>query len=270
MRSDAYQVVVVRYGCRTTRRSEVYLNYHLYGEPDGPIGMDYFFWVLRGAQRTVVVDTGFSADGGAKRARQTLIPPPAAVAQLGIDPATVADVVLTHAHYDHIGNVDAFGPARLTMARREYEFWAGPLAGREQFRHSVEQRELDVLATARAAGRLELFDGERVLAPGIRLIEVGGHTPGQLIVLVETTAGPVLLTSDAVHYAEELARDRPFAQVADVPAMYRGFDLIRSLAKRSGARVITGHDPDTLAGCTPLGGPAPVGALAGTIGSVPR
>ena len=70
-----YQVTIVKYGTRQTTRGDVFLNYHLYGEPDGPIGMDYFFWVVRNAERTIVVDTGFSAAGGANRKRTTLIEP---------------------------------------------------------------------------------------------------------------------------------------------------------------------------------------------------
>src|ERR1051325_813120 len=62
-----WQVTIVRYGTRQTVRSDVYLNYHLYGEPDGPIGMDYFFWVIRNADRTIVVDTGLSAAGAGPR-----------------------------------------------------------------------------------------------------------------------------------------------------------------------------------------------------------
>ena len=56
--SDQYQVTIVKYGTRQTVRSDVYLNYHLYGEPDGPIGMDCFFWVVRNAHRTIVVTPG--------------------------------------------------------------------------------------------------------------------------------------------------------------------------------------------------------------------
>jgi hypothetical protein len=70
-----YQVTIVKYGTRQTVRSDVYLNHHLYGEPDGPIGMDYFFWVVRNTERTIIVDTGFSAIGGANRKRTTLIEP---------------------------------------------------------------------------------------------------------------------------------------------------------------------------------------------------
>jgi len=58
MDDDVYEVLAVRYASRQTLRSLVYLNHHLYDEPDGPIGMDYFTWIVRNAQRTFVVDTG--------------------------------------------------------------------------------------------------------------------------------------------------------------------------------------------------------------------
>jgi len=47
-----YEVLAVRYGTRMTRRAETYLNYHVYGEPDAELRMDYFFWVVRNADRT--------------------------------------------------------------------------------------------------------------------------------------------------------------------------------------------------------------------------
>ena len=65
--SDQYQVTIVKYGHRSTTRSDVYLNYAVYGEPDEPIDMDYFFWVIRNSERTVLVDTGFSRAGGKAR-----------------------------------------------------------------------------------------------------------------------------------------------------------------------------------------------------------
>ena len=95
----------------------------------------------------------------------------------------------------------------------------------------------------REAGRLTLTGQARAVAPGIELIQVGGHTPGQAIVTVATAAGPVLLASDAVHYYEELERDRPFAIVANLPDMYAAFDQISELARTPGTRVVAGHDP---------------------------
>jgi glyoxylase-like metal-dependent hydrolase (beta-lactamase superfamily II) len=84
------------------------------------------------------------------------------------------------------------------------------------------------------------------VAPGIDLLHVGGHTPGQAILTVRSGARQVILTSDAVHYYAELELDRPFAIVADVPAMYAAYDQIRELERVPGAVVVAGHDPGVM------------------------
>jgi glyoxylase-like metal-dependent hydrolase (beta-lactamase superfamily II) len=243
---SVYEVLVVRYGTRMTVRSEVFLNYGLYGEPDGPIGMDYFFWVVRNHDRTVVVDSGFSEAGGANRRRTTLVRPPEAFATLGIRPEDEPTVVVTHAHYDHIGNLDLFDRSQVVIAQAELDFWGAPFARETLFHHSVEDADLDVLAQAVAGGRVQTFADGITVAPGIEVIRVGGHTPGQSVVIVHTAAGSVLLASDAVHYYEECDRNMPFVSVADLPAMYAGFGTVREMvASRRVRHVVSGHDPRT-------------------------
>lgn len=257
MTDDAlYEVVIARYGTRTTTRNEVYLNHPLYHEPDGPIGMDYFVWVIRNAQRTILVDTGFSTSGGDKRARTMLVHPTEIWRELGIEPDSAPPIVLTHAHYDHTGNLAHFPQSRILVAQSELDFWSGPHAHRVLFHHSVEDDELDGLRAAQAEGRVDVFTGSHDLAPGVEVIEVGGHTPGQSVVLVQTSAGPVLLASDAVHYLEELDRDMLFTSVADLPAMYAGFDTVSAMrADGRVAHLVPGHDPGTLALFPALDGP---------------
>ena len=60
---------------------------------------------------------------------------------------------------------------------------------------------------------------------------------GQLILLVETASGPVVLASDAIHYYEEMERDWPCSIVVDVPETYAGYELLRELARER-------HDAD--------------------------
>jgi glyoxylase-like metal-dependent hydrolase (beta-lactamase superfamily II) len=262
-----YQVTILRYGSRSTVKSDVYLNHPVYGEADAPIDMDYFVWIVRDADRTILVDTGFSRHGGEARGRTFLLDLPDAYRALGVDPAAAPTVVLTHAHYDHTGNLGLFPESEIVMAEDELAFWTSPISRRTQFHHSAEDADLAVLAAARDEGRVTTFRGVEHLAPGIEVIQLGGHTPGQSVVTVETSDGVVLLASDAIHFYEEYERDMPFTYVADVPAMYRGFDTIRDWVDTGRVRhVVSGHDAGTLARFAP--GTGELAAHTATIGGL--
>jgi glyoxylase-like metal-dependent hydrolase (beta-lactamase superfamily II) len=250
------RVVAVRYATRAATKSRFYLRYESYGEPDAPQSLDYYFWVVGEGPDALVIDTGFDVAAGARRGRTCLCPPREALTLLGVDAQAVARVLVTHFHYDHTGNLDAFPNAELIVPERELRFWTGPLAGRAQFAEIVEAAEIAWLAEAHRQGRVRTIAGRTAVAPGITAIDVGGHSPGQHIVVVETEGGPVVLASDAVHLSEEYERDRPFEIVADLAGMYLAYDLIRELCRTPGAVMVPGHDPEVMARFPRLEGPA--------------
>jgi glyoxylase-like metal-dependent hydrolase (beta-lactamase superfamily II) len=246
------EVLAVRYGSRVTSRAEMYLNFHLYGEPDAGLDIDYYFWVIRDRAGVFLVDTGFAPAVGDRRRRAHWTTPAQVLPRLGIDPDDVAAIVISHAHWDHIGNIGQFPRANLVMTEAEYAFWTSPLAGRRHFAEHSEPGEIGLLRQARQQDRLTLFSGQYVLAPGIELAEVGGHTPGQLIASAATPdGGTAVLASDALHFYEEVERDRPFAIVADLPAMYRAYDTLAQLAAQPGTHLVAGHDPEVRARFAP-------------------
>jgi glyoxylase-like metal-dependent hydrolase (beta-lactamase superfamily II) len=259
--NPARQVLAVKYGYRVTTRAESYLNFHLYGEPDADLDIDYYFWVIRDGRRVFLVDTGFAPEAGDRRRRAHYTTPAEVLPELGIAPEEVTAVVITHAHWDHTGNVRQFPGAQLVMTEAEYAFWTSPMAARTHFAAHCEPEEIAHLRRAREEDRLTLFTGQCALAPGIELTEVGGHTPGQLIASVTTPdGGTAVLASDALHFYEEVERDRPFAILADLPAMYRAYDTLAQLAAQPGTHLVAGHDPEVRARFAPHA-PAPaVGA----------
>lgn len=240
--APSWEVLAVRYGTRMATRGTVYVDDGRLGDPDAPLQMDYFFWLLRGDAGTILVDCGFHPDVGARRGRTTLVAPLDALDRLGVDRDALERIVVTHMHYDHIGQLDAFPNAELVVQRRDLEFWTSPELT-EEHAEVVEASEVGYVATAVGAGGARVLDGAAMLAPGVGAILVGGHSPGQQSLVVKGAGGPVLLASDAVHYYEELEQRLPFAILVDLDEMVRGYETLETLAEQTGAALVPGHDP---------------------------
>jgi len=243
--SAPWEVLAIRYGSLRTHKSELVYRYDSYGEPDGEVEMAYYFWLLRREGETVLVDTGFDPSVGARRRRTCLCPPLEALRRLGVDAESVETVVITHFHYDHVGNVGAFPRAQFIVPRKELDFWTGSLARRFQFASHIEADEVARLEQLAADGRIRLTDGTEEVLDGVTAISVGGHSPGQQVTTVVAAEGVVALASDAVHFYDELELERPFGVIADLAEMYAAYDALKELAD-AGAAVVPGHDPDVL------------------------
>jgi glyoxylase-like metal-dependent hydrolase (beta-lactamase superfamily II) len=253
-----YAVYAVKYGERDATSREHFLG----GDPhDVPMPMDYFVWAIVSSESTVVVDTGFRPDVGTRRGRRHLRSAAEALRLVGVDASAVSQVVLTHFHYDHVGNLAEFPNARFVVQEAEMAFWTGRMLPRGQFKHHVELDDILELVRLNHDGRIRFVDGDEEIAAGVSVRKIGGHTGGLQIVTVPTDRGPLVLASDATHYYANVQQDRPFTIVADLPAIYRGFDRLLSLAGGDMARLIPGHDPLVLANF-PSAGPGLEGVAA--------
>ena len=175
-----------------------------------------------------------------------LIEPIDALHSLGVSPEQVDAVFLSHLHFDHTGHVNRFPNARIYVDSLEYEFWVHGYGRKEVFAALAGADDLVALQDMTKSGRVTLLDGTSAVAPGLVSVRVGGHTPGQHILSVNTPGGPVVLASDALHFYDEMNRDRPFVLFTDVEDMFRGYELLRAFDD-VGAKVVAGHDMDVTA-----------------------
>jgi glyoxylase-like metal-dependent hydrolase (beta-lactamase superfamily II) len=208
--------------------------------------MDYFVWIVRNAERTIVVDTGFDAPEAQKRNREILRTPAEALTTLAIDAATIDDVVITHLHYDHAGTLGAFPKARFHLQAAEMAYATGPCMCLDHMRIPFTADHICEMVRNVYSGRVIFHEGDAEIAPGITLHKIGGHSRGLQAVRVATSIGPVVLASDAAHYYETFEQAKPFVLVADMEDMLRGYQTITRLAG-SARRVVPGHDPLVLA-----------------------
>src|SRR5580692_1139697 len=151
-----YEVFALRYATRAARRADHFIG----GDPhDGPMPMDYFVWVAKHADRTVVIDIGFTAESGGKRGRTLLRDPIDSLALVGVDAADVKDVVLTHMHYDHVGNFHKFPVARFHLQEPEIHYAVGRYMRYEKLAHSFEVDDVVGIVRLNYARRVHLYNG---------------------------------------------------------------------------------------------------------------
>lgn len=239
-----YEVYAIRYATRAGTRGEMFFDGGLGMRDlhDAPQQMDYFVWAVIGPDRTWVVDTGFARADAEKRKRDLLRTPGEGLREIGVEAASVEDVIVTHLHYDHIGGFDGFPNARFHVQDDEMAFATGRWMTEPAIAHAFEPGHIAQMVHQVFARRVVFHDGDVTLAPGLSLHRVGGHTKGLQVVRVHTAAGWLVLASDAMHFYENFEDRRPFWIVFDMGDYLAAYDTIAALADDP-RLIIAGHDP---------------------------
>ena len=203
------------------------------------------------AGRVVLVDTGFPpryvADPG-QAASEDGLDAFGALTRIGLDntprgqlelvglrPVDVTDLVLTHSDVDHVGSVAEFAGVPIYVGRAEREL--------ERPRYFGEIRPV-----AWPDARYVIVDRETDILQGLTLISTPGHSPGHLSLLVRLDrTGPVLLAGDAISRKAELASGHNGGAWDQARARESAAHLVE-LARREGALLVYGHDPDQWSG----------------------
>ncbi len=246
MSLEPYKVYAIKYATLQKQASENFIGGVGGGDlHEGPMPMDYFVWLAQNATNTWVIDTGFNADMALKRGRDFLRCPGEGLRLLGVNPETVSNVIVTHLHYDHIGNFQLFPQARFHLQEAEMAYATGRHMGNSFLSGAYEVDDVVGMVRRVYEGRVEFHKGDTQLAEGLSVHWVGGHTLGLQVVRVWTQKGWLVLASDASHYSANMKTGRPFPIVASIPQMVSGWQRIRELADKA-ELIIPGHDPQVM------------------------
>ena len=240
---EPYSIEAIRYG---TIRDFRVAGLVMGAPPDERMDIAMAFWLVRGNDRVILFDTGFHRarwfDAGFDVA--DFLRPDSALMEAGVDPSQVTDVVVSHAHWDHMGGIDLFPEATVHIQREEYDYYTGA-AWREGGRHGgIDQEDVVALVRRNMAGKVNLVDGDDVeVLPGIRAYTGARHTFASQYILVEADERFVLASDNCYLFRNLETRT---AGATFLPGDRAGNEAaLDRMARLAGStdRVVPGHDP---------------------------
>lgn len=249
---DSYSLFALKYASLKTTRGHTFLGGV---SDDGPQEMAYYVWLAKSSRRTVLIDTGFSRETAVRRGRQWERCPIDSLDLLGTTADKVDDLIVTHLHYDHAGNIAKVPNARIHLQRKEMQFATSRYMCVKHISLGgiFEAEDVCTMVKSTFAGRVNFLDGDTQIAPGIRVHLTGGHTPGMQMVSVNTKRGTVMLMSDAAHLYENIATQKPFHIAFDVADMVAGWRSAVEITSSTSC-IVPGHDRAVLSDYPPACG----------------
>lgn len=180
---------------------------------DGRIDLPFSFMLAQCGDRNVLIDTGFMQDDRSSGfSRKFDIPnwisPVRMLSEMGVGAEAITDIVITHAHFDHMGSIGEFPNAQIILQKSELLSWYEAIALPPRFGYLTAIIDPDNLRTALEASiehRVTLVEGDKDdVLPGIHVRLGSGHTIGQQFVIVETSRGRLVISGDCLYSRQQL------------------------------------------------------------------
>ena len=196
-------------------------------------------YLIRHAQGLLLWDTGIPdavaampdgmvvANGAITQRRTKTLA--AQLVEIGVKPADIAYVAVSHTHGDHVGNLALFPSSTILIQGTEYE-WAMTQPVKPAFA---------------ATQPIEKLTGDRdVFGDGsVMILSTPGHTPGhQSLLVVLAKSGPVLLSGDAVHLRDNWENRRVPSMNTNREQTLASMQRIASVMETRKAQLWINHD----------------------------
>lgn len=200
-----------------------------------------YAWYIEGPKEKMIVDTGISAEyliqkrGFPARNLQSL---ESGLNRVGLSPADIDLVILTHLHSDHVAEGCKFTKAKFIVQKDELEFAQNP-------HPTVAMQYLGELFDGL---NFEVVEGDTPICDEVSVISTPGHTPGGQSVTVKTAEGTAII-SGLCTIRENFDPPEPFSKTMPVYPIGLFVDLFKmydNLLKIKNAAdiIISNHDPE--------------------------
>lgn len=213
-------------------------------DPEERLDIAMVFWLIQGADRTILFDTGFHREGWFERfAIRDFVSPGEAVRLAGVAPGDVTDIIVSHAHWDHMGGIDLFPNATIWIQAEEFAYYTGAAWQNGGRGGGADADDVLELVRRNTLGKVRLVEGDDVeILPGIRAFTGARHTYASQYLLVAGQP-PLVLASDNAYLYRNLVEHRPVATFTPADSTANLAALTRMLRLAGEVEnVVPGHD----------------------------
>ena len=208
-------------------------------------------YLVQTANQLLLFDTGINSDNindPARRARyypeDTFVRPPVVLPEhellpqlqaVGVAPGDITQVILSHSHCDHTGNLKDFRHAKVSIQRLEYEHAFGDNEDKAVFRSDFDFPDMN----------WHIVGGDWEVLPGVRGLLTRGHKPGHQSLVVDLpNSGTKILAADAGDLAENFEQEVLPGESVDDAAALASIRKIKRVAAETGGEIVLFHDPN--------------------------
>jgi N-acyl homoserine lactone hydrolase len=215
-----------------------------YAYADLKVPLTYSCYLIRHGDEYMIWDAGLAVGSAPEAPKTSLVQ---LLQQVGVAPAQVKYIGISHYHYDHIGQADSFPGSTLLIGKGD---WDVITAGQPPV--SLDAKEFASLRARfvpwiSGGGKVEALSSDKkdVFGDGtVVMLNTTGHTPGHHSLLVKLAkTGNVLLTGDVTHFRENYENDGVPRWNSNRADSLAALDRFKQIAKNLRATVIIQHDP---------------------------
>lgn len=244
--ANTYEVYAIEYGGSSARIPTS--NVTIGGSNQDSVSFSYYMWFLKGDKgRNILVDVGYERDYSRPLpAGMHFIRPDSALMRINIDPGDITDIIITHAHNDHIGGLDLFDSGTIWMQRLEYTYLVGDAWQEGADHRGLNKGDAVKIVQANLDGRLRFINGDSIeIIPGIRVFTGSTHTFESQHLLVDTGDEKVMLASDDSWFYYNLDHELSVSLVRDPDAYIKQLRRMKTQVSNPDL-IIPGHDPEVM------------------------
>lgn len=213
------RIIALKYG------ESIYNEHFIFagGNPKTMLPISFVFYLIQDGERNILIDVGCSDGGGF--VMSCFCRPTEALKDYGISPEEITDVVITHHHYDHIESIGVYTNAVIHIQKDEY------MLGKKYIPDGFQ---------------VQIFESEAILAEGLIVKKIGGHSAGSSIVICQSNDREYVFCGDECYVKACFERKIPTGSSCN-PEISRQF--IQEYGNGN-YKLILFHDSDIMKGET--------------------